>query len=346
MGASAVPNRHCGSQPSRQSLGRPRREVVRQTEGSQRILSQMVSWGGGQDDLRAIAVVGSHARSEHPADPWSDLDLVFMARRPKRYLDQSSWLSEIEPPWLAVLEPTVVGGEQIFHITFAGGTKVDLVVVSSAAFSVATRALATLRRHPSLRTLLPRGIGDRLNTLSDLLKRGFRFVLDKDQIADRLQLDDVAAIPPSPPSEDEFLELVKRFLNEQVAFALKMRRGEFFLVKTQGESRLMDLLLQMIEWHTQVTSDRWSPVFERGRFLEEWAPPLVIERLPAMFASYDSPQIWRARFEALDLFRALAEELASQLGYVYPTQLEETVMTWVRGQAPASEGARLPKRCS
>ena len=34
----------------------------------------------------------------------------------------------------------------------------------------------------------------------------------------------------------------------------------------------MQLLLQMIEWHTRVTSDRWSPVFERGRFLEEQDP--------------------------------------------------------------------------
>ncbi|MEJ2239651.1 MAG: aminoglycoside 6-adenylyltransferase [Gemmatimonadales bacterium] len=313
---------------------------MRQTEGTERILSKTVSWGAGRDDLRAIAVVGSHARSDHPADPWSDLDLIFMARQPKRYLDQADWVAEIETPWLAVLEPTVVGGERIFHITFAGGTKVDLVVVSSLAFSLAGRALATLRRHPSLLALLPSGIRFRLTTLSELLDRGFRFILDKDRIAARLRSGDLALAPRKPPSEDEFLHLVKRFLNEQLAFALKMRRGEFFVAKTQGESRLTDLLLRMIEWHTQVTSDRWSPVFERGRFLEEWAPPFVIERLSGTFASYDPAQIWRARLEALDLFRSLAEETAGRLGYVYPKQLEDTVMTWVRDQAAEAEGRR------
>jgi aminoglycoside 6-adenylyltransferase len=305
-----------------------------QTEASERILSRMVAWGAGRDDLRAIAVVGSRARSDHPADPWSDVDLIAMARRPKRYLEDSDWLTEIERPWLAVREPTVVGGQQIFHITFEGGTKVDLVVVSSIAFSLAARALETLRRHPYLLTLLPKIARDRLTTLSDLLNGGFRFVLDKDRIADRLQSGGLAVPPPSPPSEEEFLELVKRFLNEQISFTLKMRRGEFFVVKTLGESRLMDLLLQMIEWHTQATSDRWSPVFERGRFLEEWAPPLVIERLRATFPHYDPAEIWRARLEALALFRWLAQETGARLGYSYPTKLEETVMTWVRAQAP------------
>lgn len=306
----------------------------------------MVSWGVDRDDLRAIAVVGSHARSDHPADPWSDLDLIFMARRPRRYLDRSDWVGEIETPWLAVLEPTVVGGEQIFHITFAGGTKVDLVVVSSAAFFLAVRVLATRSRHPALLARLPTSVQDRLNTLSDLLSRGIRFPLDKDRIADRLQPGGMPTTPRDHPSEAEFLALVKRFLNEQVAFALKLRRGELFLAKTQGESRLMDLLLQMIEWHARATSERWSPVFENGRFLEEWAPPFVIERLGGTFASYDAESIWQARFAALDLFRSLAEETAGRLGYAYPTQLEETVMSWVRDQAAESEGGRPTWHCS
>lgn len=307
------------------------------TPEPERILSKLVAWGTGRDDLRAIAVVGSHARSDHPADPWSDLDVIVMARRPARYLDGSHWVEEIETPWLAVREPTVVGGQQIFHVTFEGGAKLDLVVVSSLAFSLAARALEGLRRRPSLLVLLPKRARDRLATLSDLLSRGFRLVLDKDRIAERLGSGGLAVPPRGPPSQEEFLDLVKRFLNEQVSFALKLRRGELFVAKTSGESRLMDLLLQMLEWHTQVTSDRWSPVFERGRFLEEWAPPLVLERLPGMFPPYDPVEIWRARFEALALFRRLAQETGERLGYAYPMQLEETVMTWVRDQAPELE---------
>lgn len=305
-----------------------------QTEGVQRVLSKMLAWGEGRTDLRAIAVVGSHARSDHPADAWSDLDLIFMARRPRRYLDSTGWLTEIEAPWLTVREPTVVGGEEILHVTFEGGTKVDLVVVSSVAFSFAARALQALGRRPVLSRLLPEIARDRLATLSELLGRGFRLALDKDRIGHRLESASAPAAPPTPPSEDAFLHLVKRFLNEQVSFALKMRRGEFFVTKALGEPRLTELLLQMIEWHTQVTSDRWSPVFERGRFLEEWAPPEVIGGLGEVFPRYDPAEIWRARLAAHDLFRTLAQEAAARLGYSYPAELEDTIMRWVREQAP------------
>jgi aminoglycoside 6-adenylyltransferase len=304
-----------------------------QSDSSERVLSRLVAWGTDRRDLRAIAVVGSRARSDHPADPWSDLDVIVMVRRPRRYLERSHWIAEIETPWLVVREPTVVGGQQILHITFEGGTKVDLVVVSSTAFSLAMRAVQVLKLHPSLLTLLPGIARDRLATLSDLLNRGFRFALDKDRLAGRLESDALAVPPPGLPSQDEFLDLTKRFLNEQVSFALKLRRGELFLTKTVGEFRLMELLLQMIEWHARVTSDRWSPVFERGRFLEEWAHPLVLERLRGTFPRYDPDEIWRARLEAVDLFRWLARETGDRLGYAYPAQLEETVMAWVREQA-------------
>jgi len=305
-----------------------------QTEGAERILSRMVAWGSARPDVRGIAVVGSRARTDHPADAWSDLDVIVLARRPGQYLGESRWLAEIETPWLVVREPTVVGGQGMFLVTFVGGTKADVVVVSSRSFALAGRAIATLRRHLSLLRLLPPLARDRLALLSDLLNRGFRFVLDKDGIARRLGSGGLPAPPLRPPTEEEFRHLVEVFLNEQVWVALKMRRGELFVAKTLGESRLMASLLQMIEWHAQVTSESWSPVFERGRFLERWAAPEVIERLRETFPRYDAAEIWRARLAALDLFRGLAEEVAARLGYTYPAQLEATVMTWVREQAP------------
>ena len=47
-----------------------------QSDGAERILSKLVAWAAGRDDLRAIAVVGSHARADHAADPWSALDVA------------------------------------------------------------------------------------------------------------------------------------------------------------------------------------------------------------------------------------------------------------------------------
>lgn len=226
-----------------------------QDEGTERILSKMVAWATARDDLRGIAVVGSRARSDHPADAWSDLDVLLIARR---------------------------------------------------------------------------------------LNRGLRMVLDKDGIARHLESGGLPAHAPIPPSQEEFSDVVSRFWNEQVWVALKMRRGELFVAKTLGESRLLALLLRMIEWHAQVTTDHWSPVYDHGRFLGEWAAPEVVSRLHTVFPRYNASEILNARIAALDLFRHLAEETAARLGYAYPRRLEDTVMSWVRAQQ--SDGGRPTSR--
>jgi aminoglycoside 6-adenylyltransferase len=311
-----------------------------QDEGAERILSKLVSWATARDDLRGIAVVGWRARSDHPSDEWSDLDLLVMARHPGRYLARTDWLAAIEKPWLAVKEPTPIGGQEILLVTFEGGTKVDISVVPSRTFALAARAVGILRRYPAAMSLLPGVARERLLALSDVLNRGLRVVLDKDGVARHLEAGGLPMAAPTPPTEDEFADLVCRFLNEQVWIALKLRRGELFVARTLGESRLSALLLRMIECHARAKGIPWSASYEHGRLLESWAPPEVIRRLDEVFPRYDAAEIWAARFAALDLFRSLAEETGARLGYPYPHQLEHDVMSWVRSLGDDSERAR------
>ena len=37
------------------------------------------SWAGATDDIRAAFIVGSRSRDDHPADEWSDLDIILYA---------------------------------------------------------------------------------------------------------------------------------------------------------------------------------------------------------------------------------------------------------------------------
>lgn len=49
------------------------------------------TWAERQQDIRALAVVGSHACSEARSD--SDIDLILLAPDPARYLRQTAWVS-------------------------------------------------------------------------------------------------------------------------------------------------------------------------------------------------------------------------------------------------------------
>jgi aminoglycoside 6-adenylyltransferase len=100
-------------------------------------------------------------------------------------------------------------------------------------------------------------------------------------------------------------------------------------VKTLAEAPRHLLLLQMLEWHACVGKGWDHDTWDRGRFLEEWADPRAVVALREVFARYDADDTWRALFASMDLFRSLAMETATGLGYCYPSELDHRVTDWV-----------------
>jgi len=86
----------------------------------------------------------------------------------------------------------------------------------------------------------------------------------------------------------------------------------------------------MIEWHALATHDWKHDTWFRGRFLEEWAQPQAVKGLHDAFALYDSKYAKRALSKITSLFRLLATETASKLGYPYPEKTDDKVRRWVK----------------
>jgi aminoglycoside 6-adenylyltransferase len=59
------------------------------------LLQRILEWANSQADIRAVILVGSAARTDHPADEWSDLDLVVIAADPQIYLSTTGWLATL-----------------------------------------------------------------------------------------------------------------------------------------------------------------------------------------------------------------------------------------------------------
>jgi predicted nucleotidyltransferase len=55
----------------------------------EQFLSAVVRWASARRDIRAVALVGSHARGT--ATSTSDIDLVILTTRPGSYLDDTGW---------------------------------------------------------------------------------------------------------------------------------------------------------------------------------------------------------------------------------------------------------------
>lgn len=269
----------------------------------EQIISNFVAWAEQEQDIRAALVIGSRARQDHPADEWSDLDILIIAHHPQRYWQESEWIQQIGVPWLTFVEQTADGRSWERRVMFEGGLDVD--------FSPVPLAVA--------QAMVEQGLPP---DVANVLRRGVRLLLDKDSIFSALLVGLPDPQPVSPPPQSEYLQLVNDFWYHSVWTAKHLRRGELWWAKSGCDSYLKGLLRQMLEWHARATRGPQVDTWMRGRFLEEWADPRAVQALGEAFAHYDEQDVWRALFATIDLFRWLEAETAERLGYP-PLELGE-----------------------
>ncbi len=281
------------------------------------LIEQFRTWAEGRDDIRAAVILGSRARVDHPADEWSDLDVVTITKNPEYYVSTSDWVSHFRKPILTFIEPTASGNEKERRVLYEDMLDVDFAIVPLQK----TQTIFGPASDPNAQA-----------GLSNLLGRGFRVLLDKDGML--RGLGSLSVSPnrrvPLKPTEQEFSAAVNDFLYHAVFTAKHLRRGELWWTVTCLDGYMQDLLLQMIEWHATLIQGGKRDTWFRGRFLEEWADPKTLKGLREAFARYDVADIKRALLASIDLFRDLATETAEKVNYAYPKEAERKVTEWIR----------------
>jgi len=261
------------------------------------LIKRYVQWAQTDAGTRAAIIIGSRARADHPADEWSDLDIIVITSDPRRYLALTDWLESIGNPWLTFIEQTPDGGMER-RVMFEGGLDVDFALTPVEWCQQAV-------------------ITGLLSDVADIIRRGVRVIVDKDGLAAQL-LQMPADVPlVSPPTQAEFLEVVNDFWYHTIWTAKHLRRGELWWAKSCCDDYLKLRLRRMMEWHARATKGQSYDTWMRGRFLEEWVDPRALKELGGIFAHYDAEDVWRALLATMGLFRWMAVETAERLGYPY-----------------------------
>lgn len=73
------------------------------------LIDSVAAWARSRPDLRAAILVGSHARTDVPADEWSDVDITLVADDPTRYTEHADWVRELGEPLATFVEPASPG---------------------------------------------------------------------------------------------------------------------------------------------------------------------------------------------------------------------------------------------
>jgi aminoglycoside 6-adenylyltransferase len=281
------------------------------------LISRFTSWAQTQSDVRAAIVVGSRARTRYPADEWADLDITMFTADPERYLSRTDWLENMGKPLLTFVEPTATGNERERRVLFEDMLDVDFAIIPVEW----------------IKNLLEHGIPPEMRAqLLDTVERGMRVLLDKDKVIDRMNALFSTTENPRPhtPTEHEFLEVVNDFLYHAVFTAKHLKRGELWWALTCLDCHMQRLLLEMITWHARTTKGWSYDTWFRGRFLERWADPTVLEGLRETFAQYDEADAKRGLLGIMKLFEAIAEDTSGKLDYSYPVEASSKVTRWIR----------------
>jgi aminoglycoside 6-adenylyltransferase len=270
--------------------------------------NRFVEWAKTQDDFRAAFIVGSQARRDHPADQFSDLDIILFVRQVEARYQDSSWLEEIAPLWLSQMGHTVNGDPEC-QALFSGGFQVDFVFHHDGVL-------------PQFQQMVAAG------NLPDTIQRGTRILLDKDGMLP--VLPESIRIPPAPyPTEMEFRQTLDSFWFNAVYCAKQLKRGELWLFQNSSGGMIWPLL-RMVEWQARATHGWDYDTWHAGKFIAEWADPEVYAALQQVFAHLERDDSWRALQTRLSLMHDTAYKLATALDYSYPVVLEQNISNCIQ----------------
>jgi aminoglycoside 6-adenylyltransferase len=264
-----------------------------------------VSWAQAVEDIRAAFIVGSRARKDHPADEWSDMDIVLYTSKQSYYLSNQDWLSNFGDVCTSFVSKTA-GGDPECLTLFHGGWQVDFVVHT-------TDDLESMVKN----RIIPKNF-----------YRGVKVLIDKDNIAKYITPEYSSAPQGNPLSEDNFLQSVNMFWFLALYSAKQILRNELWVVKVQ-DGNLKQLLLQMIEWHEKVVNGAEYDTWHAGRFLCEWASKETQKELHNSFGHFDRIDSWKALLATITLFKRLSHEIAEKKKFSYPYDLEKSVCEWI-----------------
>ena len=263
------------------------------------------TWANATDDIRAAFIVGSRSRVDHPADEWSDMDILLYANNNNFYLNNTDWLKKLGNIWVTFTYQTSIGEPERLTL-FEGGYQVDIVFLSSSS--------------------LYQMVEDRITP--ENFRRGVRVLVDKDDTARYIVPLDFKPVSTPPIDENAFVQVVNMFFFSSLYIAKQIVRGELWTAKIR-ENELRVLLLQMMEWHAKALNGDDYDVWHGGRFLHEWADQKTLRELKSTFAQFEKADSLRGLLASMSLFRRISVETANKLKLDYPMDTDYHITNWI-----------------
>jgi aminoglycoside 6-adenylyltransferase len=282
------------------------------------IIQRLVSWGLARPDVRALILTSSRTSPLAHLDRLSDYDVIIVTTDIDPYLDDG-WLGDFGAVLVLYRDPIRLehGLRRFTRVTqYEDGLKIDFTLWPP---EMVARVIAE---------------AERAGRLDPDLDAGYAVLLDKDGLTMALPPPTYRAYIPAPPSEAAYLKVIELLYHEATYVAKNLWRDELLPAKySLDEVMKQHDLRVMLEWRMEMDHG-WSVktgVFGKG--LKKYLPPDIWQELDATYVGAGIEDNWASMFAAIALFRRVAMEVGAHLGYAYPEDLHQRMMTylqWVR----------------
>jgi aminoglycoside 6-adenylyltransferase len=163
------------------------------------------------------------------------------------------------------------------------------------------------------------------------LDAGYRVLLDKDRLTRDMKPPTYRAYIPTRPTNEVYQLLINDFFTDAPYMAKCLLRGELLPAKWCLDFDMKHVHLRpMLEWRMGVEHNWSLPTGSLGKGLKKRLPPEIWSQLENTYAGADVSDNWEALFRTMTLFRQVAMEVGTGLGYTYPLELDQRVTVFVQ----------------
>ena len=278
------------------------------------VVRRLARWARPRDSVRAMLLTSTRAIPLSPVDVFSDYDVVLVVADIRPFFADRSWLEDFGKVLVAYWDPIYPdpdhGVEQTGNVVqYADGLKIDFTLWPVA-----------LARHVAQAPALPAD-----------LDVGYAVLVDKDGLFDDMRPPTHTAYVPDRPTEETYLTVINDFFSDAPYVAKCLRRDELMPAKWVLDNDMKhEYLRRMLEWRMQ-QDHGWSvPTGNLGKGLKKKLPSEIWQGLEGTYVGAGIADNWEALFRTMALFRRVSIDVADDLGYSYPRDLDRRVTAYVR----------------
>lgn len=268
--------------------------------GYEELFSKIRAFAEKCDKIKAMVMFGSRARTEKPADEFSDYDLILFVDDVGYFAFGDEWLKEIAAPRISFTEQTAVQDIER-RIFFDSAMDIDFILYNSAD--------------------MKKIISDPI--IKSWFGKGYRVIVDKCGCESIIDENKPFIKEARTFSEQEFNNTINIFWFHTIWAVKKLRRGEMWAAKNCIDGHLKNLLREILEYDAVIKNGISFDTWHDGRFFDQWADKTVTERLGSAYGSYDNDSLKTALQNTMNLFSEKAAAAAEALAFAYPEEAEK-----------------------